>query len=178
MMISIEYYSNFIRKKWLTFKNRNIVIGHNVKIAKGVVFDTIMGGRIEIGDNCEILHGCLLMTYGGTIKIGARTSINPYTIIYGHGNTTIGNDVLIAGHCMFIPSSHIFSNIDIDINKQGLTKSGICVEDNVWIAHKVTILDGVLIEKGSIVAAGAVVKDSVPKNTIVGGIPAKPIKRR
>jgi acetyltransferase-like isoleucine patch superfamily enzyme len=177
-MFGITYYFNRIQNKWRTIKNRNLKIGNNVKIAKGVVFDTSMGGTIEVGDNTEILNGCLLMTYGGSIKIGLRTSINPYTIIYGHGNTTIGNDVLIAGHCMIIPSSHIFSSLEVDINKQGLTRKGIIIEDNVWVAHKATILDGVTIENGSIIAAGAVVTDNVLSYTIVGGIPAKLIKKR
>lgn len=149
------------------------------KISAKAVFDLDPNGIIEIGPATEILHGCLLMTYGGIISIGSNCSINPYTIIYGHGpGTIIGNNVLIAGQCMIIPANHIFSRLDVPINQQGTNSKGIVIEDDVWIAAGCTILDGVRIGKGAIVAAGSVVNRSVAPYSIVGGVPAKFIKSR
>jgi maltose O-acetyltransferase len=54
----------------------------------------------------------------------------------------------------------------------------VLIEDNVWIASHTTILPGVKIEKGAVVATGAVVTKNVPKDTVVGGIPAKIIGKR
>ena len=118
------------------------------------------------------------MTYGGNITIGDFCSINPYTILYGHGNLSIGNNVLIAAHCVIIPANHIFSDLDSPINSQGLTTKGIIIEDDVWIGAGCRILDGVTVGKGSIIAAGAVVNKDVEPYTIVGGVPAKIIKKR
>lgn len=158
--------------------NKNLDIHPSVKIYPNVFFDTQYGGKITISKNCELLHGVLLMTYGGNITIGEKSSINPYTVLYGHGNLTIGKNVLIAGHCLIIPSNHNFLDLNLPINKQGLTKKGIIIEDNVWIGSGCKILDGVIIGEGAIVAAGAVVNKNVLPNTIVGGVPAKLIRNR
>ena len=64
------------------------------------------------------------------------------------------------------------------IKEQGSTSKGIIIEDNVWIAANVTILDGCKIGQGSIVAAGAVVNKDIPPKSIAGGVPARIIKER
>lgn len=158
--------------------NKNISLSSSVRVYPNVIFDTNYGGVIEVGENSEILYGVILMTYGGYIKIGKNCSINPYTVLYGHGGLTIGNNVLIAGHCLIIPANHNFTDLNIPINQQGETRKGIVIEDNVWIGSGVRILDGVRIGYGAIVAAGAVVCKDVIPNTIVAGIPAKNIKNR
>lgn len=120
----------------------------------------------------------MLFTYGGDISIGKKCSINPYTIIYGHGNTKIGDNVLIAGQCMIIPSSHQFSDVRKSINTQGLTYKGIVIEDDVLISHGCSVLDGVTIGTGSVIGAGSVVNRSVPPFSICAGVPAKVISKR
>jgi acetyltransferase-like isoleucine patch superfamily enzyme len=84
----------------------------------------------------------------------------------------------MATHSIIIPANHIYENVDIPIRLQGLDKKGVIIEDNVWIGAGVKILDGVTIEKNSIIAAGAVVNKKVIMNSIVGGVPAKLIKIR
>ncbi|RZL32362.1 MAG: acyltransferase [Pedobacter sp.] len=162
-------------------KNKSLLIsvGNNNIIHPTTILDNTRGGEIIIGNNNEILNGCLLMTYGGKIAIGNRCSINPYTIIYGHGEgVKIADNVLIAGHCMLIPANHIFERTDIPINKQGTSSKGIVINQDVWIGAACTILDGVEIGEGAIVAAGSVVTKNVEPFTIVGGVPAKILKRR
>ena len=158
---------------------KNVHAGDANKFHDTVLFDTSAGGTITIGSNTEILNGCLLMTYGGSISIGNHCSINPYTILYGHGKgLVIGNNVLIAGHCLIIPSSHVFTRTDIPINQQGEHSKGIVIEDDVWIGAGCQILDGVTIARGSIIAAGSVVNKSTEPFSIMGGVPAKLIKKR
>jgi acetyltransferase-like isoleucine patch superfamily enzyme len=158
---------------------KNIHIANKVAIHKSALLDTTMGGQINIGDNTEILNGCLLMTYGGTISIGSNCSINPYSIIYGHGNgVTIGNNVLIAGQTMIIPANHNFENVQIPINQQGTSSKGIKIHNDVWIAAGCKILDGIEIGEGAIIAAGSIVNKSVDPYTIVAGVPAKFVKKR
>jgi acetyltransferase-like isoleucine patch superfamily enzyme len=159
-------------------QNQNIQLGLNVKISPTSRIETRYGGSIKIGNGTEILDGVLILTYGGNIEIGENCSINPYTVIYGHGNTFIGNDVLIAGHCMIIPNNHSYADSQIPIRLQGTSRIGISIMDNVWIGHGCTILDGCQIERGVIVAAGSVVRGEIEENTIVAGIPAKVIKKR
>jgi acetyltransferase-like isoleucine patch superfamily enzyme len=173
---------NLIKKLFSFFnskkKKRTLNIHPSVLKYKNVVLDTEFGGSITIGEKSELQYGVILMTYGGNILIGKNCSINPYTVLYGHGNLTIGDNVLIAGHCLIIPANHNFSNIDVPITYQGETKKGIVIENNVWIGSGCRILDGVTIGEGSIVAAGAVVNRNVEPFTIVGGVPAKNIRKR
>ena len=61
---------------------------------------------------------------------------------------------------------------------EAVGEGSIVVEDDVWVGYRATILDGVTIHRGGVVAAGAVVTKDVPPYTIVGGVPAKPIKKR
>lgn len=163
---------------WKLQLKKGVTIAKSARLASNVLIDTNFGGNISIGSDTEILHGTVILTYGGNIKIGDFCSINPYTIIYGHGNTIIGNNVLIAGSCMLIPSNHNYSRNDIPINKQGANSIGITIEDDVWIGHGCSILDGVTIGRGSIVAAGSVVTKNVSSMDIVAGVPAKIIGNR
>ena len=73
---------------------------------------------------------------------------------------------------------HVFDDLEQPISKQGLTKKGIKIHNDVWIAANCVILDGVEIGEGSIIAAGSVVAKNVPPYSVVAGIPAKVIKNR
>lgn len=135
-------------------------------------------GYIKIGANSTIKDNVQLVTYNGTIQIGRNVTLNPYSIIYGHGGVSIGNDVMIAAHCVLVSSNHSFISIEKPMRLQGGTAEGIIVENDVWIGARVTILDGVTIGKGSILAAGCVVNRDVPPFSIVGGVPARVLKTR
>ncbi len=167
----------WIRVIWLRFVE-GVDVHSSTKFSSGCIVRNA-DGQIHIGKNNEFLSGVCLMTYGGVIRIGNECSINPYTIIYGHGKgVTIGNNVLIAGHSMLIPSNHNYNDLTIPIMFQGSTSEGIVVEDDVWIGTGCKILDGVRLGRGSIIAAGAVVTGDVPENAIVAGVPARIIKYR
>lgn len=158
--------------------NPYIKIGKGTKIERGVELNIKYGGSIEIGDNCYLSKGAQVITEGGGITIGNDCTINPYTIVYGQGNTIIGNGVRIAAHCVIVPSNHRFDNPSEFIYKQGLTKLGIIIEDDVWLGTGVKVLDGVTISKGCVIGANAVVTRSTEANGIYVGIPAKLIKNR
>ena len=159
---------------------KKIKIGNRTIIESGaVLICTDPGSLIEIGDDCAITSGCYFDTgKSGAIKSGNRTSFNPYCVVYGHGGLVIGDDVRIAAQCIIIPANHRFERTDIPIRMQGLNKIGIVIESDVWIGCGSKILDGVLVGAGSVIAAGSVVCSSVPKNSIVAGVPAKYKKGR
>lgn len=95
----------------------------------------------------------------------------------GGGKIIIGDDVLIGPNVVFRTSNHNFKNKNIPINKQGSNFANIIVYDNVWIGANSVILSGVEIGEGSVIAAGAVVNKNVNPFTVVGGVPAKMIKK-
>lgn len=99
-------------------------------------------------------------------------------MLYGHGGLTIGNDVLIATHVVIIPANHVFERRDVTISAQGERRQGVTIEDDVWVAAHATILDGVRIGRGAVIAAGAVVNADVAPYAVVAGVPAKTIRYR
>ncbi|HUE69832.1 MAG TPA: acyltransferase [Pirellulaceae bacterium] len=141
-------------------------------------FDSSPSGSIRIGDRCTIGIGAIVATYGGVIDIASDVTVNPYTIIYGHGGVTIGPGTRIAAHTAIVPANHNFDRPDIPVFLQGLSKLGIEIGEDVWIASGVRILDGVKLGDHSVIAAGAVVTRDVAPWSIVGGVPAKPLKDR
>jgi acetyltransferase-like isoleucine patch superfamily enzyme len=137
-----------------------------------------LSGPVRIGAETVIERGAIISPCHGAVTIGERCFIGPYAILYGHGGLTIGDDVLIAGHTMIVPSNHNFAELDRPIREQGTTDRGIVVGSDMWIGTHVTVLDGVRIGDGAVVAAGAVVNRDVPSLAIVGGVPARVIDSR
>ncbi|EPR37106.1 Methyltransferase type 11 [Desulfovibrio sp. X2] len=159
-------------------RGEHLQMGPGCTIAQQVFFDHVDGGCIKIGSSVGLRFGVQLYPYGGRISIADNVIIGAYSTIYGHGDTSIGENTIIASHVVLIPSNHRFNALDVPICHQGISAKGIRIESNVWIGTHAVILDGVTIGTGAIVAAGAVVNRDVPPYSIVGGVPAKVIRQR
>lgn len=131
----------------------------------------------ECGDNVAVFSGVYLLNIE-KLSLGNNVSIHPMCYIDAYGGIKIGDNVSIAHSTTIMSSEHIHKDININIKDQGCKKKFTNIESNVWIGSGSRILAGSNIEKGSIVAAGAVVNKVVGEFTIVGGIPAKFIKER
>lgn len=131
----------------------------------------------ECGMNVAIDESCWLLN-PGMISIGNNVSINPMCYIQGWGGIKIGNDVSIGHHVTIMSADHIFDDLNIPIKDQGVQFKEVVVEDGVWVGAKATILMGVRIGRGAIIAAGAVVTHDVDSFAIVGGVPARLIRSR
>jgi|TARA_R110000868_G_C10902136_1_gene764380 acetyltransferase-like isoleucine patch superfamily enzyme len=111
--------------------------------------------------------------YGKNIKLGKHIFINHACSFLDLGGITIDDNVMIAPRVNLTSESH---PISVN-NRKTLTVGLIHIKQNAWIGANATIFPGVTIGENSVVAAGAVVHQDVPDNTIVGGIPAKVIKQ-
>lgn len=180
-----DYYihpnAKIIGRRNIKFGKNNLIFNHAELNTSGSPYTApykkrYPKGMIEIENEVKIKDYVKLITYEGFISIGNNSTINSYSIIYGNGGVKIGANVMIAAHCVIVSSNHNFSQLDIPMNKQGLTSKGIVIKDNVWIGAGVKILDGVVIGTGSVIAAGSVVNKDVGDYSIVGGVPAKLIK--
>lgn len=136
------------------------------------------GGSITIGKKCEIHPFSMLLTHGGRIHLGDNCSVNPFTIIYGSGGVHIGNNVRIAAHVIIVPENHNPGTDAVPLHRSGKTCKGIRIEDNVWIGAGVKILDGVSIGRNSVIGAGSVVSRSVQANATAVGVPARIVSTR
>jgi len=119
----------------------------------------------------------ILRCFGeGQVSLGNNVSVNPFSVLYGIGNLTIGNGVRIATHTVIVPANHSFQRLDQPIYRQGVTKTRVPINDDVWIAANVTILDGVTIGEHTVIAAGSVATKSIPDRVVGAGVPRKVVK--
>lgn len=131
----------------------------------------------SIGKNTQIMRGVEII-HPHRVSIGRDVYIGKNCAFYGYEEIFIGDNSLIARDTILLTRSHIFSQTDIPIRQQGYTSAPIIIADDVWIGARTTILPGVTIGRGSVIAAGSIVNKSVPEFTIVGGVPAKIIRQR
>jgi len=110
--------------------------------------------------------------FGKNITVGKNVFINSGCNFQDQGGIVIGDGCLIGHQVVFATINHDFSP-----EKRGhMHLAPIVLGNNVWIGAHATILQGVTIGDGAIIAAGAVVTKDVPANIVVAGIPAKRIK--
>lgn len=129
----------------------------------------------SVGDNVAVYPDVYIRNIKN-LTVGSNVSFQPMSYIDAYGGIIIGNDVSIAEGASIISVNHGFSDVNKPINTQPQTPLPVKIENNVWIGSKATILGGVKISTGTIVAAGAVVNRDTEKNSIVAGVPAQ-VKR-
>ena len=135
-----------------------------------------VGHNFKLGAHSRIIVSGSIANLGKGITIGDNVGIGEFTYIGGAGGVVIGSDCIIGQYLSVHPENHAFSEPDRLIRDQGVTRQGIEIGPNCWIGAKVTILDGVVIGKGSVIAAGSVVNSSFPDRSVIGGVPARLIK--
>jgi galactoside O-acetyltransferase len=111
--------------------------------------------------------------HGLNITVGRRVHIGYQCMFTGHAPIDIADDVMIANKTNLVTGGH---PVPPGERRDYLTGAPIRIERNVWIGTAATILEGVTVGEGSVVAAGAVVTRDVPPATLVAGIPATVIR--
>lgn len=160
----------------------HITLGQGSYLDHGTYLHACPNG-IEIGPGTIVMHGAVLHVYNfrgmpqSGIKIGRDSLVGEYSIIRGQGGVQIGDRVYTSPFTQIIAVNHVFDDPNRSFVEQGITAEGIVIEDDVWLGAGSIITDGVRIGKGAVVAAGAVVTGDVEPHTVVGGVPAKVIKK-
>lgn len=131
-------------------------------------------GEIAVTNNISVGNG----TYG---VLNVLNNSEKYKLQIGNYCSIADGVTFIvcSEHRMDTLSTYPFKVVCLQMQKyEAISKGDIIVEDDVWIGHGATILSGVHIGQGAVVAAGSVVTKDVPPYAIVGGVPAKIIKYR
>lgn len=161
----------------------NIRLGPKVYIDSNVYLNALPGG-ISIGEGTNLMHGVIfhVFNYRGLpqagITVGKHCFFGEYTCIRGQGGVKIGDGVYTGTQVQIAAVNHVFTDADRYIKDQGITAEGITIEDDVWLASNVVVVDGVTIGKGCVVGAGAVVNSDLPPYSVAVGVPARVVKDR
>ena len=172
----------FIGRGVRFFNLSNMRFGRMVQIGEGAYLSALgkqpleIGNQVNIGAYSRLEISRTFHDVGGYIRIGDRVGLGDFAHLGGAGGLEIGDDCIIGAYLSCHPENHIFSDPNLPIRLQGVSRKGIKIGKNCWIGAKVTILDGVEIGDNCVLAAGAVITKSMPANSIIGGVPAKVIK--
>jgi len=160
---------------------QNITLAHGSYIDQGAYLHACPGG-ITIGENSLVMHGAVLHVYNfrdlpnSGISIGKDCLIGEYTVIRGQGGVRVGDRVYTSPLVQLLAVNHVVDDPTRSFVDQGITAEGILIENDVWIGSGAIVTDGVTIGTGAVIGAGAVVTQDVAPHTVVGGIPAKPVR--
>lgn len=153
-------------------------LGNQVFISALARKGVFIGNNVGIGAFSRVVVSTSLDQPGEFIKIGNNVGIGEFAYLGGAGGLEIGDECIVGQYFSCHPENHVTTDLQQSIRYQGVKRSGIKIGRNCWIGTKVTILDGVTIGEGCIIAAGAVVTNSFSDNSVIGGIPAKLIRIR
>lgn len=130
----------------------------------------LFGAKIGKG---SIVHSSAKIWAPWNLEMGIRTAIGPYAIIYNPDRIRLGNKVAVSQYAHLCSASH-----DITKAKNPLTTKPIIIQDRAWVAADAFVGMGVTVGEGAVVGARSAVFKDVEPWTVVGGNPAKFIKRR
>lgn len=163
---------------------RMVRIGPGATIGEGVCINGLSRKGVQIGTGASIgAHTIIASTsvmrnLGTGCSIGTNSGIGQFSFIGCGGGVTIGANVIMGQYVSFHTENHIYADLEQPIINQGVRRAGIVIEDDVWIGVKATFLSGAHVGHGCVVAAGAVVRGTIPPYSIVGGVPARIIGTR
>jgi len=180
----IEIYNNARSVYWRAFwRCHGVLISHNVTYKRHLPYAIQLAPGVSIGCGSILLatvEQSTLPVCASRLVVGEKTAINEYCNIRAcGGEIRIGANCLLAQFVSVIASNHsIESNKLIRDQCWSETPNSVTIDDDVWIGAGATILPGAHIGRGSVIAAGSVVRGLVPSMEIWGGVPAKRIKLR
>lgn len=170
--------SNQYRPRWWVrvlvnpFKHSK---GKGTSIGNYARMDLMPYNNFAVGEKCLIEDYATINNAVGPVSIGDRSLIGLSAVVIGP--VEIGNDVMLAQHVVLSGLNHGYENIHMPIKDQPITTSKITIEDGAWLGANVVVTPGITIGKNAVVAGGSVVVKNVPPFSVVGGNPAKVLKR-
>ena len=151
---------------------KNVITGPNIEVGDYTMYNDFVRDPRDFEKNNVLYH---YPVNGDKLRIGSFCSIAcGAKFLFTGANHTLGS-------LSTYPFPIFFEEWGLDIKniRQAWDNRGdIVIGNDVWIGYEAVILSGVTIGDGAVIGARAVVTKDVPPYTIVGGVPAKPIRRR
>ncbi|MFN8104024.1 MAG: acyltransferase [Acidimicrobiia bacterium] len=167
------------RYAWLKALKPHVASDGPVYMGRGVDVSARAGfGHIHFERFVWIGNGCALRCHQGHLRVGEKTVFGSNNVVNCYLDIEIGRECIFADWIYVTDFDHSFAVADVPIRSQGIDVSPIRIGDGVWVGEKASILRGVTIGDGAIVASHALVNKDVPPGAIVGGVPARVLKFR
>lgn len=175
-----RYWIIALRFLWVfKVRNRHIRTEGFVFLDRGVEVYARRGfGRLTIGRWVWIGHGNHIRCHEGNLRIGNKVVFGATNTINCYLDIEIGDDCIFADWIYMCDFDHRFDDLTVPIRKQGIAKSPVKVGANCWIGEKATILRGVTVGDGCVIASHSLVNRDFPPNSVAGGVPARVLKNR
>jgi acetyltransferase-like isoleucine patch superfamily enzyme len=153
---------------------RGVTVGRQAVVGRWCRLILEPGGRLGIGDGCEVDDGTTLAVYSGaTLDLGDRCFLGHHCTVAARRSVSIGRGTYLAELVSVRDHDH-----DPDFAPSaGITRvAPVTIGPEVWLASKVTVLKGSTIGERAVVGAHAVVRGDIPAAVVAVGIPARVVR--
>ena len=160
-------------------RNPHIVTEGFVFLGRGVELYARRGyGRLVLGRWVHIGRGNAIRCHEGTLRIGDKCVFGKDNTVNAYLDVEFGAATIVADWVYVCDFDHNFADVTVPIKDQGIVKSPVRIGPDVWLGTKVTVLRGVSIGRGCVVAANAVVNRDLPAFSVAVGVPARVVRDR
>lgn len=135
-------------------------------------------GHVSIGRFVWIGNNCALRCHEGHLRVGDKTVFGSNNVVNCYLDIEIGRECIFADWIYVCDFDHRFADPHLPIRSQGIDVAPVRIGNGVWLGEKTTVLKGVTIGDGAVIASHAMVNRDVPPGAIVGGVPARVLKFR
>ncbi|GGI06130.1 acyltransferase [Egicoccus halophilus] len=182
-MLTPQYLRLYQRHAW--HRARAAATGNHV-VFQGVVFTgrrvEFRGrpghGRLVLGPWCWIGDDNKLRAHEGQLTLGAKVVMGRDNVVNTYLDVEIGDASILADWIYVCDFDHRFDRLDVPIKDQGIVKSPVRIGGDVWVGEKATVLRGVDVGRGSVIASHCLVNVDIPPFSIAVGVPARVVKSR
>ncbi len=167
--------------RFLVFRlrHRDVRTEGMVFLGRGVRVQVRRGyGRLVIGRYVHLGDDSRLLVQEGTMRLGDKVVLGSDVTLTCYLDLEIGATTLVADGVYVTDFDHRTDALDVLIKDQGLVKAPVRIGPDCWIGTKATVLRGTHVGRGSVLAAHAVVRGTVPAWSVAAGVPARVVRDR
>lgn len=160
-------------------RNRHVVTEGFVFFGKNVELYARKGfGRLVVGKWVHIGNGNAIRCHEGNLRIGDKCVFGKDNTVNCYLDIEFGEAALAADWVYICDFDHVFDDVNVPIKDQGIVKSPVRIGRDVWIGEKATILRGVHVGHGSVIASHCLVNKDIAPYSVAVGVPARVVRNR
>lgn len=178
-MYTAQYRQLFRRYLWHRLRSPGVEFQGLVFTGRRVELYARPGhGRLVIGPWCWIGNDNKLRAHEGQLTLGEKVVMGRDNVVNAYLDIEIGGASIIADWVYVVDFDHRFDRLDVPIKDQGIVKAPVRIGRDVWIGEKASVLRGVDVGDGSVIASHCLVNHDVPPFSLAVGVPVRVVRSR